>query len=219
MNAQLDLIRQNSTWMHYIGQGYYADEKKFLREAKKSGISRRAPAQIARGMEFGDRLVFLRYVRQGSVFALAEGRIHGITLDHEIAQEVGERLIEDGRAEYHEGGGAVERECGSYLVVGTFTVRASLKEVITTAQAIHARKKGDTPMFVMVNAKLTTAYPEPVFLQPAPKFTRGFIRSEFFFEPPNKQTTGGDVIAISGYTRKERPRRKSASAPMLPAMV
>lgn len=218
MSTQLSLIQQNSTWMHFIGAGYYADDKKFTREAKKYGISRRAPAQLVRGMEFGDRLVLLRYLAKGSVFAFGEARIHGITLEGDISKQVGERLIAEGRAEYQDGGGAVERECGSYLVLGTYSVKASLKEVMSIAQEIHARENGDVPMFVMVNARLTEAYKEQVFLQPAPKFTRGFIRSDFSYAPPKGGIAEGEVIAIASYTRKERPRKKAAM-PLLPAMT
>lgn len=215
MNSQLSLITQNSTWMHYIGTGYYADEKKFLREAKKFGISRRAPAQTVRGMEFGDRLIFLRYIRERNIYAFAEAQITGISLDYSISKQVGERLIEQGRGEYQQGGMDVERECGSYTVIGTFIVRASLKEVMTLAQEIHERENGDVPLFVMVNAKLTHAYKEQVILSPAPKFTRGFIRSEFSYLP-SKQQVKGEVIAIAQYTKKERPRRKAATTPLLP---
>lgn len=41
-----------------------------------------------------------------------------------VAEKIGRQLIEEGLAEYHEGGGIVERECGAYEVCGTFTVRA-----------------------------------------------------------------------------------------------
>lgn len=217
MNTQLSLIQQNSTWMHFIGTGYYADEKKFIREAEKYGISRRAPAQTVRGMEFGDHLIFLRYLREKSVFAFAEARIRGITLEGSISKQVGEQLIEEGRAEYQDGGGMeVERECGSYLMMGTYTVKASLKEVMNMALEIHARENGDTPIFVMVNARLTEVYAEQVFLQPSPKFTRGFIRSEFFYQPSKQGTAEGEVIAISSYTKKERPSGKASAMPMLP---
>ena len=212
---QLSLITQNSTWMHYIGRGFYAQESKFLREAKKQGISRRAPAQLVRGMEFGDKLVFLRYVKPGTVFAFAEARIIGVTLEQSISNQVGNRLIDEGRAEYQEGGAAVERECGTYLVVGTFTVKATLKEVMTIAAEIHVRENGDTPMFVMVNARLTESYKEQVLLSPSPKFTRGFIRTEYSYTPPKDGTPNGQVIAITDYVKKERSQKKEA-IPLLP---
>lgn len=223
MNAQMELIHQNSTSMHFIG-GYYKSEDHFIREAGKVGISRRVPAQVVRGMEFGDRLVFLRYVKGKSVYAFAEGQIIGLTLEGEIAKQVGERLIQDGKAEYHEGGGMVQRECGSYFVLGTYDVKATLKETMDIAQEIHAKQakeKGEEPepLFVMVNAKLITAYPDLVYLSPAPKFTRGFIRSDdSSFVAPADYAPERKVVAIDGYAKKERSRKRP-EYPMLPGVV
>ncbi len=224
MNQQIELIHQTNTWLHFIG-GYYKDEKRFVREARKFGISRRVPAQVVRGMEFGDCLVFLRYMRGASAFAFAEGRIVGLTLDGAIAKQVGERLIQDGKAEYQEGGGMVQRECGSYFVLGTFIVTVSLKETMDIAQEIHAREakeqgKEPEPLFVMVNAKLTRAYKDPVYLSPSPKFTRGFIKSDdSTFIAPGDFVPERQVVAIEGYEKKERPRRRPIEVPLLPGVA
>ncbi len=218
---QIELIHQTNTWLHFIG-GYYKSEKQFIKEARKFGISRRAPAQVVHGMEFGDRLVFLRYVKGQSVFAFAEGRIVGLTLNGEIAKAVGEKLVEEGKAEYHEGGGVVKRECGSYIVLGSFEVTASLKETMDIAQEIHGneakeKKKEPEPLFVMVNAKLIRAFKEPVYLSPAPKFTRSFIRSDdSSFVAPDDFTPERQVIAIDGYEKKKRPSRAQPAVPLLP---
>jgi hypothetical protein len=223
-DIQKELIHQTSTWMHFIG-GYYKDEKQFIHEARKQGISRRAPAQTVRGMEFGDRLVFLRYVGAGSVFAFAEGQIVGLTLDGDIAKQVGDRLIEEGKAEYHEGGGMVQRECGSYFVIGTFSVNVSLKETMDIAQEIQAKQareqgKEPEPLFVMVNARLTRSYEDPVYLSPAPKFTRGFTRSnDTSFVAPGDFAPERKVIAIEGYAKKERSTRRRTDVPLLPGVV
>lgn len=221
MSSQPDLIHQVSSWMHFIG-GYYKNEETFVAEAQKSGISRRIPAQVIRGMEFGDRLVFLRYVK-GNSFAFAEGIVIGITLEGPIAKQVGEKLIQEGKAEYHQGGGKIERACGSYFVIGTYEVRATLKETMDIAQQLHdQQQKGKSederePLFVMVNATLTQAYANPVYLSPAPKFTRGFIRSDdSSFVAPGDFSPERNIIAIDGYARKDP--RKRAHYPELPGV-
>lgn len=224
MTLQPDLIHQISTWMHFIG-GYYKSEQKFIREAKKFGVSRRVPAQVVQGMEFGDRLIFLRYVKGQQAFAFAEGVIVGITLDGSVANQVGQRLIDEGKAIYNEGGGIVERECGSYFVLGHFEVTATLKETMAIAREIHGKQskaegKEPEPLFVMVNAKLTRAYKAPVYLSPSPNFTRGFIRSNnSSFVAPDDFIPERQVIAIEDYEKKERPRKERKGMPLLPGVA
>ncbi len=177
MNEQFSLINQRNTWMHFIG-GYYKSTDKFISEAKRQRISRRAPAQQVRGMQFGDRLVLLRYQKKDLVTAFAEAQIVGVTLDHEIAKAVGDKLQEQGLAEYHEpgsgGGVIISRECGSYLMCGSWSIKCDLADVMDMA-IDAAKEKGET-LFVMVNAELTQSYDASTYLQPAPKFTRGFIK-------------------------------------------
>jgi len=223
MSLQMELIHQNSTWMHFIG-GYYKSEEQFVREAGKYGISRRVPAQVVRGMEFGDRLIFLRYVKGKSAYAFAEGQIVGLTLEGDIAKQVGDRLIQEGKAEYHDGGGMVQRECGSYFVLGTFEVKTTLKETMDIAQEVHAKQakeKGEEPepLFVLVNAKLIIAYADPVYLSPSPKFTRSFIRSDdSSFIAPADYSPERSVVAIDGYEKKARSK-KTVDYPRLPEVV
>ena len=176
MNIQKELIHQVNTWMHFVG-GYYSDTDKFADEARRQRISRRAPAQQVRGMQFGDQLVLLRYERP-AVAAFAEAEIIGVTLDREISEVVGERLAAEGLAEFHEPAGGcqtIERECGSYTLLGFWTVTCSLPDVMDIA--IQEAKAAGEKLFVMVNADLRKAYDQPVYLEPAPKFTRGFIKS------------------------------------------
>lgn len=219
MSLQPDLIHQISTWLHFIG-GYYKNEQKFVREARKFGISRRAPAQMVHAMEFGDRLIFLRYVKGQAAFAFAEGVIVGITLDGAIAKKVGDRLIDEGKATYSEGGGIVERECGSYMVLGSFQVTATLKETMAIALEFHHKQESADPLFVMVNAKLIRAYKAPVYLSPSPKFTRGFIRSDdSSFIAPDDFVPERQVIGIEGYEKKERPRKERKGMPLLPGVT
>jgi hypothetical protein len=208
MSLQPDLIHQISTWLHFIG-GYYKSEDKFVKEAQRFGISRRVPAQVIRGMEFGDRLIFLRYVKGQQAFAFAEAVIVGLTLEGGIAKKVGDRLIDEGKAQYEEGGGMVSRECGSYFVLGTYHVNATLKETMDIAQDIYAEQAKESgrepePLFVMVNAKLVKQYSQPVYLSPSPKFTRGFIRSDnSSFIAPADFSPDRTIVAIDSYEKKK----------------
>lgn len=215
---QLSLIHTANAWLHFIG-GYYKNTDRFIDEAIKSRISRRAPAQMVRNMQFGDRLILLRYERD-QVYAFAEAQIIGITLDHEIAQAVGEQLAE--KATYQEpSGGAgqeIERECGSYFLMGTWTVNANLQEVLDIALKI-AEEKRSTPLIVMINAELMQIYESRVYLNPAPKFTRGFTKvseqSQYYIEP---QPMSGEktIFSIRNYSKKPRPSRSRKPIPALP---
>lgn len=201
MNQQLALLHQRMTWMHFIG-GYYSNTDKFVAEALKTGISRRASALSVKNMNFGDRIILLRYGRNDSTHAFAEAEVTGISLDHEIAQKVGLELKATGKATWHEpSGGAITiiRECGSYNVSGTWTVDAPLPEIIDMA----IRASGDTPLFFMVNARITEVYDNPVYIQPAPKFTRGFVKcpddSEYFITEPHVYEP--TIFAITNYAK------------------
>lgn len=202
------LFRTVQTWLHFIG-GYYANTAKFVAEAERQGISRRAPAQVVRGMEFGDRLIFLRYAKDASA-AFAEGRIIGVLLEHEIAQIVGEKLRDEGKAEYIEGGGRIDRECGSYMISGGWSVTASLAECIE--YALEAAEERGVNLFVMVNATLSQAYPAPIILSPSPAFTRSFTRAraeqEYIF--PEDPAPAGVVYGIRDYAKNPRPARLPA---------
>lgn len=208
MNVQLSLIHQQNTWLHFIG-GYYKSTEMFVSEAKRQRISRRAPAQQVRGMQFGDRLVLLRYMRKAQVMAFAEAQIVGITLDHEIAEAVGDELQKQGLAEYHApgagGGTIITRECGSYRMCGSWSVRCELSDVMEIA-INAAGEKGET-LFVMVNAELTQAYESPTYLQPAPKFTRGFIKpadQSIYSITPVETVVEPEMWAIQNYQKAPR---------------
>lgn len=209
MTAPTPLMYGRQTWQHFIG-GYYSDTGRFVREAQRIGISRRAPAQAVRGMQFGDRLILLRYEGKGRAFAFAEAIITGMTLDHEIAAAVGAELQRRGLASFQEGGGSIERDCGSYFIVGTWTVNCSWSDVMDIALDV-AKAKGET-LFVMVNARLRCAYDPITYLDPAPKFTRGFTRApdDDEWQPWTADRADGAVLAIRGY--QKAPKRLPAPA-------
>lgn len=207
----MSLVQERRSWLHFVG-GYYSDHQKFLKEAAKHGISRRVPAQVVRGMQFGDRVIFLRYVKDAS-FAFAEAVITGITLDHEVAEEVGNWLKEQGLAEYHEapgGGSMIERECGSFMVCGGWTVTAPLSDCIE--RAIKVAEAMDVKLEIMVWAKLTKVYPDPVILQPSPKFNRSFtsVPDDTIMLPDEVQKLDPTIFEIRNYRKNPRPARLPA---------
>ena len=208
------LFQARQTWLHYIG-GYYKTADAFVSEAQRIGISRRVAALAARGIQFGDRVILLRW-NEGRPHAFAEMQITGLVLDHEIAARVGRELEAQGKAEYFEGGGSIQRACGSYISLGTWCVDAELSEIIDIALQIAEQEKPagqeKAALFVMLGGRLTEVYPNPVSLTPSPKFTRGFIRAneETIFEN-QVEPAKGQVMAISDYSKAEKyrtPKRK-----------
>lgn len=199
----MDLLTPQNTWMHYIGKQYTIP--KFLKEAKRYGVSRRIPAQIAKGMNFKDIVVLLRWEGLGKVSAFAEMMITGLTFDHEIAEQVGKKLQENGQATYAEAGGggvSINRECGSFSIGGTWTVTASIPEIMALAE--EANKDSGKPLFVMLYGSLAQVYDAPQRLTPAPSFTRGFIRCKqmMSFAPPTDETAV--VVSIANYRKREK---------------
>lgn len=166
-------------WLHYIG-GYYTP-RKFIVEARGSGVNRKVAPNLAKSFSFGDTVTCLYYLR-GMVKAFAEFRIDKITLDGDIAQQVGEELARQGKAEYDDVGGLVVRECGSYVVIGGWKVKATIEEIVSLAQEFTDK------LSCFVGGPLIKVY-EPVWLQPAPKHFRGFKRAE-------GQTFDGETLEV-----------------------
>src|SRR3990167_6567101 len=191
-----------ATYATYIG-GAYKGTDRFLREARKQGITRRVPANTARGFHFGERVVLLRYRGKGKVLAFGEMAIKEIIFDQEIAQKVAEALVEDGAAEYSPGplgGTNIHRECGSYLIMGSFIITLpefDIPWLCAKAQEIAKELHIDT-VFCMIGGNLVEEY--STWLDPAPNFTRGFIKMEesdtFSSDGENK------MVEISNYRRR-----------------
>ncbi len=189
-------------WQHYVG-GFYSPAK-FIAEAKRHGVSRRVAPNIAKSMSFGDTVQLLSWC-SGEPAAFAEFLINRITLDHEIAGELGEELIEEGRARLVErGGGFVTRECGSYSVGATYEVDIDLKEVVERAMAL-AEEKG-LPLSFMIAGPLTRTFDPPVELIPPPPFTRGFIRVGRNGEQPALDDP--QLVGIESYKRRKQKERR-----------
>lgn len=198
-----DLFAVKNSWLHYVGGSTYSSDQTFLTEAAKHGFSRRIPAQIARGMHFGDRLIFLRW-NKGKPYAFAEARLSRISFDADIAEYVGQRLVDDGKATYTADGGTVRRQCGSYTIGGTWTVECTISEILELA---FEASGGDT-LFCMIGGTHVTAYDTPIRMYPSPKFTRGFTRltHDAEFVPYDEERTQ-IMVAVENYRKKPRHRR------------
>jgi len=190
-------------WLHYVG-GFY-DTDKFIAEAQRLGVSRRIAPNMAKSLRYGDTIGLLKNGANGVVTIIAEFRVEQLTLDSEIAQQVGAQLVAQGRAHFSEGGGRVVRECGNYETGGTWYVDADLSEIVEKASGI-AEKRGDK-FSLLIGGPLIKALEPPVLLQPAPPFTRGFMRCRdetgFEFEGESEQK----MVALLDYKKRRRKKR------------
>lgn len=189
-----------ATYQHFVGSKY-DNPTRFVEEAKRVGWSRNVNAYFARGLHYGDRIVFLRLLRNKQVQAFAEGRITSITFkDPTLSKLLTDSLVKEGKATYHPGSQNIQRECGSYLVIGAYEVSNDLDIPEITARAMAIAKEHNLDLACMIGGDLVRNY-KPVFLQPAPKFTRGFLKAtdDETFEAPDK---GNSIIAIDNYRRK-----------------
>ena len=223
MNNDPQLIRQINTWLHFIG-GHYGSPETFLREAQSLGVSRRVPAQTARGMNFGDRVVLLRYGGKGKVEGFAEFTVHSIRIEGDITQRVGDELIREGRASVSQGAGLVERECGAYFEASVFNVASDVTIGEILERALKIAKEEGLDLTVLIGGALSKVYDAPILLDPAPKFSRGFTKCpdqaqfEFAGAPA---TTERQLVELSSYKQANRKNKKArghaAQIPMLPA--
>lgn len=201
---QIRIPNLPKTYGHYVGQGYYPEDQRFIEEAQKFGISRRTPANIAKNMNFRDRIVFLRYGGREAktVFAFCEGKITDIVLEKEIADKIGQKLADKGCATYNgDIAGNIERGCGSFSVIGGWTVSGvSLQEIM--AEAISLAEEKEEKLFVMIGAKLSKIYDAPTMLVPPPAFTRTFLHlpdETYNFEDGDVEETR--IIGIGNYRK------------------
>lgn len=176
------------TWLTFVG-GKYTPQK-FVAESHRVGsITRRLPANVAKGMNFGDTVLCLQW-RGKSVppAVFAEFRINGIVFDGEIGQKVTAKLKAEGKIIEDNSGAApvqVDRECGSFSMGGGSIVRddVTIQEIVDIAQALADEdadaqgiaKADKGSLWCMVSGILTKTYAPPRTLNPAPKFTRGFM--------------------------------------------
>lgn len=132
-----------TTWLHFIGDNY-KDDYRFILEARRNGISRNVPLQVARGFHFGDRVQLLRWKRKGNlVYAFAEMVVNSVVLPHEIAQQVTDKLAEYMELSYDPSPLHIDRDCGSYDIGGTWTIsdNTQISDIIRYALEAAGDKK------------------------------------------------------------------------------
>jgi hypothetical protein len=200
-----------TTWLHFVG-GFYSPEG-FISEARELGVSRRATAHVAKRMAWGDRVILLKCLDRSARRALVLGEftIRGLTLAEDIAGEVCADLLAQGRAIFNGGGGVVKRACGSYECAGTWSVDATVEEVMEAAIKA-AEKKGVDP-WVLVSGPLVKIYRPPYVWVDGPAFHRTFsvAADDLSFEGGmalEKPDPGASVMGVRGYQKREHRRRQ-----------
>ena len=99
-------------WAHFIGEKRYTAES-FISEAERYGISRNIPAQQLKGIQFGDVINLMLWDGTQAVLFAQFVVSQVLIRDTEISAEVGDKLVNQGRAEPGGGGGEpVHRACG-----------------------------------------------------------------------------------------------------------
>ena len=193
-------------WLHYVG-GFYTP-KKFIAEAKKLGISRRVAPNVARFMNYGDVVKLLDW-NKGQPLLFAEFVISGISMDAQISEQLTQELIQEGKARLiSQGGNTVVRECGSYVASATYEIDIDLGEVVEKADEIAAKLQ-IKPKY-MLTGHLTHIYNPPTVLNPAPRFTRGFIKTYEPVSDEHDQTMQG----VIGYDKRTHKQRDDLNYPL-----
>ena len=197
-----------ATWRHFVG-GHYTPGR-FIREARRLGVTRRVAANVAKAMAFGDTVELLHWKR-GRPVLFAEFTVTDIILPVEISIEVRKKH----RRLKVSGGSRIVRECGSYEMVGVCAIEPddglTLQQIAVEAIEIAERLK--LAPWCMIGGPLTKVYKPPVEVSPPPRFSRGFARLDSDQTAaaasawPRQSPTPPTVIAVDGYKRRERKAR------------
>lgn len=187
-----------TTWQHFIG-GHYHSDYRFILEARRNGISRNVPIQVARGFHYGDRVQLLRWARKGNlVYAFAEMVVTSVVLPHELSQQVMDKLADRMELSYSPSSLHIQRDCGSYDMCGCWTISGDfdIPDIIKAAIEVSGGKE----FKVMIGGQLSKEYDQPVKITSAKKFTRGFRKAEFETSEPIEDIR--QILGIKNYRRK-----------------
>ncbi len=114
-----------ASWLHFVGKKYWKSPAKFIREAKRYGVSRRISLLQLEQMAWGDTVMLAQW--DGSSVAFGQFRIERVTgLSPEVIAEIQNQY---GAEEVDPGGYHVERECGSYIAGPGYTTRATITQI------------------------------------------------------------------------------------------
>lgn len=186
-----------NTWLHFIGDNY-RDDYRFILEARRNGISRNVPLQVARGFHYGDRVQLLRWKRRGNlVYAFAEMVVSSVVMPHEISQQVIDKMVDKMELSYDPSPLHIDRDCGSYDICGTWTVsdRTDIPDIIRIALEVA----GDKKLKCMIGGYLIKIYDKPIRILGV-KFTRGFQKSDIQSGEPIEDEVR-QILGIRNYRR------------------
>jgi hypothetical protein len=198
-------------WAHFIGEKRYSAES-FVAEADRYGISRNIPARQLRGIQFGDVINLMLWDGTQAVLFAQFVVSQVLIRDTEISAEVGDKLVNEGRAEPGgRGGEPVHRACGSYISGGGVIINqetATVREIVDLAERL-ASEKGDRKIKFMVGGKISHQFPEPIPLgNHGPTFSRGFIK---YSTGLRDQPMRGENIEMKGVA-DYRPAKKGPTS-------
>jgi|GEM_PF-2389576 len=135
-----------TTWLHWIGRGYYATPATFRREALKVGVTRRVDLWTAGRMAWGDPVwCLMRDGATGVRFgAFRVDRLSGLSADA-VAYLADRGLVGE---VVDLGGREIQRGCGHYVEGPAFTTTVPLAAIVDVLLAFQAQ--GGDPGRLMV---------------------------------------------------------------------
>ncbi len=192
--------------VHYIGKGVYS-KKLFIEEAKRYGVSRAMPWNIAKNLEPGTVILLAihsgRKAEQGKAEVFGYMVVDGYNLPPNIIDLAGINVECEDRDE------SVTRGCGSYTVTKECKVREDWGEAVKKLDKIYKQ----TPFKVFVTGAFKELYP-PIIIENA-KFSRSVVNIEL----PDKakarlKSLGVESVMreITGYHRIRYRSKKEKQA-------
>lgn len=115
-------------YLHWIGKQHYTQHR-FIKEAKKYGVTRRVSLNIAKQMSWGDKIYCAMLDgKTGVIFGyFIVDKLSGLSAEMttQLARTPGTKLVD-------EGGDLVVRGCGEYTEGVTHAIRCELPDIIST---------------------------------------------------------------------------------------
>lgn len=166
----------------FIGRNY----KGFKREAVKLGVNRNIAFNQLSGLKWGEEIVCAKYkaypeewidcsdFKTGRANKILSFRFSGMSFqDPRISRAVIEKLDSEGKiVESKEVNQSVSRDCGSYAIASTHTVKAEIEEIQQLAKET-AEELGIKKIKVMIGGSVNRLYKNDSI--EAVQFSRGLI--------------------------------------------